>query len=242
MTDAQQRLQALNLHVRRGEREVLRGVSFSVAPGEVYGLLGGNGVGKSTTLLTFLGFLAPSAGEVRVNGTPVHADIQQARRAIAYLPESASLYGHLTARENLRYFLELADKTVDEAAIETALDRTALRVDARARTLRDYSKGMRQKVAIALAILRDTSTLLLDEPTSGLDPGAIDEFHDLVRSLAGSGKSVLMVTHDVYGACHVADRIGLLRDGDLVGEFSAGPEGRIDTEVVHRAFAAGRAA
>lgn len=242
MNDAAISLQAIRLRVRRGEREVLRGVSFSVAPGEVYGLLGGNGVGKSTTLLTFLGFLAPSGGEVRVNGAIVGEDLQQARRSIAYLPESASLYGHLDARENLRYFLELAGTKADRLAIDAALDRTALCFDARTQKLRDYSKGMRQKVAIALAILRNTSTLLLDEPTSGLDPRAIDEFHELVRSLADSGKSILMVTHDVYGACHVADRIGLLRDGELVGEFTATEEGRIDTEAVHRAFTSGAAA
>ena len=91
-------------------------------------------------------------------------------------------------------------------------------------------------MAIALAILRDTDILLLVEPTSGLDPIAIDEFHDLVRGLADSGKSILMVTHDVYGACQVADRIGLLRDGELVGEFSSPENGRIDTEEVHQAF------
>jgi ABC-2 type transport system ATP-binding protein len=95
---------------------------------------------------------------------------------------------------------------------------------------------MRQKVAIALAILRDTDILLLDEPTSGLDPAAIDEFHALVRALAGDGKAVLMVTHDVYGACQGADCIGLLREGRLMDEFAAPPGGRIETELVHRAF------
>lgn len=236
------RLEARELAVTRGSSAVLKGISFSVAAGEVFGLLGGNGVGKSTTLLTFLGFLRPAAGEVRVNGLPVAQDLLAARRAIAYLPESASLYEHLDARENLRYFLRLAGSEVDPAALESALDRVALRPDARARRLGDYSKGMRQKVAIALAMLRNTDTLLLDEPTSGLDPTAIDEFHALVRGLADAGKSVLMVTHDVYGACQVADRIGLLREGQLVGEFSA-PEGaRIDTEAVHSAFAARGAA
>jgi ABC-2 type transport system ATP-binding protein len=99
---------------------------------------------------------------------------------------------------------------------------------------------MRQKVAIALALLRDTPILLLDEPTSGLDPIAIDEFNALVRSLADEGRAILMVTHDVYGACQVADRIGLLRHGQLVGIFDRPEAGLIDTAVVHDAFA-GRA-
>lgn len=235
------RLQAEGLEVQRGGKAVLSGVTFDVAAGEVFGLLGGNGAGKSTTLATFLGFLEPADGTVRVNGLEVGADLQAARRAIAYLPEAASLYEHLDARENLRYFLQLAGARADAAAIEAALERVALPADAHSRRLAGYSKGMRQKVAIALAILRDTDILLLDEPTSGLDPTAIDEFHALVRALADAGKAVLMVTHDVYGACQVADRIGLLRDGRLVDAFAAHAGGRIDTETVHRAFSRPRA-
>ena len=158
-------------------RRWLAGVSFAVARGEVYGLLGGNGAGKSTTLATFLGFLPAASGRVLVNGQDVGTDLLAARRAMAYLPEAASLYEHLDACENLRYFLQLADVHCDQADIDAALDRVSLVADARGRKLRGYSKGMRQKVAIALAILRDTDILLLDEPTSGLDPTAIDEFH-----------------------------------------------------------------
>lgn len=236
------RLQADQLRVQRGGKEVLAGVSFAVARGEVYGLLGGNGAGKSTTLAAFLGFVPPASGRVLVNGRDVGADLQAARRGMAYLPEAASLYEHLDARENLRYFLQLAQAPCSDAGIEAALDRVSLGADARGLKLRGHSKGMRQKVAIALAILRDTGILLLDEPTSGLDPTAIDEFHGLVRGLADAGKAILMVTHDVYGACQVADRIGLLRGGQLVDQFEAPAGGRIDTETVHRAFSARAAA
>ncbi len=232
------KLQAQQLHVQRGGKEVLAGMSFAVAQGEIYALLGGNGAGKSTTLATFLGFLTPARGRVLVNGQDVGADLLAARRATAYLPEAASLYEHLDARENLRYFLALAGAPSDAAGIEAALGRVSLAEGARGLKLRGYSKGMRQKVAIALAILRDTGILLLDEPTSGLDPTAIDEFHALVRGLADVGKTILMVTHDVYGACQVADRVGLLRGGHLVDQFEAPAGGRIDTETVHRAFSA----
>lgn len=235
---AEFKLQAEQLCVQRGGKEVLAGVSFAVARGEVFGLLGGNGAGKSTTLATFLGFLPAASGRVLVNGQEVGSDLTAARRAIAYLPEAASLYEHLDARENLRYFLQLADVPSTHADIDAALNRVSLAVDARRLKLRGYSKGMRQKVAIALAILRNTNILLLDEPTSGLDPTAIDEFHDLVRGLADAGKAILMVTHDVYGACQVADRIGLLRGGHLVDQFEAPAGGPIDTETVHRAFSA----
>lgn len=230
-------LEAQDLCVERSGKRVLDGVSFSVAEGEVFALLGGNGAGKSTTLLTFLGFLPPTSGTAQVNGKLPADDLAAARRAIAYLPEAAMLYGHLTARENLRYFLLLAGMRPDKEAIDAALDRVSLQPEARGRRLSGYSKGMRQKVAIALALLREAPILLLDEPTSGLDPVAIDEFHSLIRLLAEAGRSVLMVTHDVYGACQVAGRIGLLRDGKMVGSFNAPAGGRIETEEVHAAFA-----
>lgn len=234
----QPKLQAEQLRVLRGGREVLSSVSFEVARGEVYGLLGGNGAGKSTTLSTFLGFLPITSGRAVVNGLDTSIDLTAARRAMAYLPEAASMYEHLDAHENLHYFLQLAGVVRGESDIDAALDRVSLAGEARTLKLRGYSKGMRQKVAIALAILRDTEILLLDEPTSGLDPTAIDEFHDLVRGLADAGKAILMVTHDVYGACQVADRIGLLRGGKLVDQFAAPAGGRIETETVHRAFSA----
>jgi ABC-2 type transport system ATP-binding protein len=235
-------LEARSLSLVRDGAVVLNEVSFTVAPGEVYALLGGNGAGKSTTLLTFLGFLAPSSGSVLVAGREVAADVEAARAQIAYLPEAASLYGHLDAYENLGYFLDLAGRKVSRAAVDAALDQVALPPEARGRRMQSYSKGMRQKTAIALALLRDTPILLLDEPTSGLDPVAIDEFHGMVKTLAGAGRTVLMVTHDVYGACQVADRVGLLRRGQLVGSFEAAPGARIDTETVHAAFAERKAA
>ncbi len=230
------KLLADSLCVTRSDKEVLSGISFGVDTGQVYALLGGNGAGKSTTLLSFLGFLLPLRGSVKVDGIEVRSDIEKIRQAIAYLPESASLYEHLNAKENLNYFLELAGVAASEQDIDSALRLVSLRGDVWETRLRDYSKGMRQKVAIALAILRDTDVLLLDEPTSGLDPNAIDEFHRVIRKLADDGKTILMVTHDVYGACQVADKVGLLRDGKLVGEFSAEDGARINTETVHRAF------
>jgi ABC-2 type transport system ATP-binding protein len=235
-------LEARSISLVREGNTVLDGVSFAVAKGEIFALLGGNGAGKSSTLLTFLGFLAPSGGEVLVNGRSVGSDVAAARNAIAYLPEAASLYGHMTAYENLDYFLDLAGKSASRAEIDIALGRVALPQEARTRRLQSYSKGMRQKTAIALALLRQTPILLLDEPTSGLDPVAIDEFHDLVKALAEGGQTVLMVTHDVYGACQVADRVGLLRHGKLVGSFAAENGQRIDTETVHAAFAGREAA
>ena len=235
-------LEARSVSLVREGNAVLDDVSFSVAQGEIFALLGGNGAGKSSTLLTFLGFLQPSSGEVLVNGQSVHADVAAARSAMAYLPEAATLYGHMSAYENLEYFLDLAGRKATSGELDAAFDRVALVEEARSRRLQSYSKGMRQKTAISLALLRETPILLVDEPTSGLDPVAIDEFHDLVKALASSGQTILMVTHDVYGACQVADRVGLLRRGKLVGSFAAKPGERIDTGTVHAAFAEREAA
>ena len=155
----------------------------------------------------------------------------------AYLPESANLYPHLTARENLNYFLALADVARSTSDIELALDKVALASEARGRRLAGYSKGMRQKVAIALAILRDTPLLLLDEPTSGLDPVAVDEFNALISTMSNEGTTVVLVTHDVYGVCHVSRSVGLLRHGKLVTVFDAPDGAQFDPESLHEAFA-----
>ena len=226
-----------DLVVSRGGTTVLQGISFTAEAGSVYALLGGNGAGKSTTLLTLLGFLSPDRGSARVLDGDVAKDTLRLRQQMAYLPEAATLYPHLNAYENLDYFLDLAGKPTTRAALDEALGEVGLQPESRARHMDSYSKGMRQKVSIALAILRETPVLLLDEPTSGLDPIAIDEFNTLVRKLSAEGKTILMVTHDVYGACQVANRIGLLRRGQLVGSFDAEPGDRIDTDQVHRAFA-----
>lgn len=230
-------IEANALCVEIKNTQILKNLNFYVKTGEVYALLGGNGAGKSTTLKTFLGFNVPASGNALVDGQEVSSALDVVRGKTAYLPEAAILYPHLTARENVRYFLSLADIKKSNEEIDQAFVRVALQQDAWDRHMQTYSKGMRQKTAIALAILRQAPIFLLDEPTSGLDPVAIDEFNQLVRELAIGGATILMVTHDVYGACQVANRIGLLRNGELVGEFEAPENGRIDTEQVHAAFA-----
>lgn len=232
-------ISAANLCVDVQSKSILKNVSFTANKGEVLALLGGNGAGKSTTIKTFLGLMTPTSGQAMLAGVDVHEEPNIVRQKVAYLPESVMLYGHLTAIENIQYFLSLAGKPKSVDEITTALKRVALQETAWNSALGGYSKGMRQKTAIALALLREAPILFLDEPTSGLDPVAIDEFNRLVSQLAEQGATILMVTHDVYGACHVANRIGLLRNGEIVGMFDAPPEGNIDSEVVHKAFTQG---
>jgi len=229
---------ASSLSVSFNNHAVLDNVNFKVGEGEVFALLGGNGAGKSTTLKTFLGTVSPDSGEAKVMGMSVSSEIDSIRSKVAYLPESVMLYGHLTGIENIEYFLSLADVVCSKQEIEQALTRVALQEGAWNRAMSNYSKGMRQKTAIALALLRNAPVLFLDEPTSGLDPNAIDEFNQLIATLAAEGTTVFMVTHDVYGACQIAHRIGLLDNGKIVGMFERGDAPHIETEEVHAAFSA----
>jgi ABC-2 type transport system ATP-binding protein len=223
-----------DLSVERGGKPVLDRLGLSVGAGEIYALLGGNGAGKSTTLSTLLGFLKPTSGQVSVAGIDPATAPDAARRKIAYLPENVALYEHLTARENVEYFLALAGEVHGDNDIAAAFDAAGLQEEARGRPLSGFSKGMRQKVAVALAVVRQVPVLLLDEPTSGLDPRATADFNALVLSLKARGTAILMVTHDLLGAADCADRIGFLDGGRIVEQVSRA-EG-FDVMALHRRY------
>lgn len=227
-------IQISGLNVERAQKTVLNNLTLSVASGEIYALLGGNGAGKSTTLATLLGFLKPSSGSALVAGLNPSADPEAARHKIAYLPENVSLYEHLSARENVDYFLALAGEAHSDEEIEAAFDAAGLQDEARGRNLSGFSKGMRQKVAIALAVVRQVPVLLLDEPTSGLDPRATADFNALLATLKARGTAILMVTHDLLGAADCADRIGFLDAGRIVEEVSR--EEGYDVMALHRRY------
>ncbi|NJS14108.1 MAG: ABC transporter ATP-binding protein [Sphingopyxis sp.] len=222
------------LEVERGGRRVLNDLSLTVAAGEIYALLGGNGAGKSTTLAALLGFLKPISGRMMVAGIDPASDGGGARHKIAYLPENVALYEHLTARENVDYFLALAGEAHGADEVEVAFDAAGLQPDARDRLLSGFSKGMRQKVAIALAVVRRVPVLLLDEPTSGLDPRATADFNALIGALKARGTAILMVTHDLLGAADCADRIGFLDRGHIVEEVARAAG--YDVMALHRRY------
>lgn len=225
-----------------GGRDILQGLTLQVAPGEIYALLGANGAGKTTTIRLLLGFVPLRSGRVRVGGADPARDAAAVRRQIAYIPENVALYEHLSARENLAYLLDLAGQPAAEAAIREALCAAGLDASAHDRRVGGFSKGMRQKVAIALALARQVPALLLDEPTSGLDPQAASEFSRLLGLLRARGVAMLMVTHDLLGAADVADRIGFLRAGRLVDEVAATGGDRFDVRALHRHYASEEAA
>ena len=204
---------------RFGRHEALLDFSLSLRAGEVYALLGPNGAGKTTTLNIVLGFVAPDRGRVTVCGIDVAAAPGQARERIAYLPEQVAIYPDLSGADNLRYFSLLSRIDLSCTDIRALLTEAGLQADAHGRPARGYSKGMRQKVGIAIAMARKARLLLLDEPTSGLDPSAAVELSGIVRAAAGRGMAVLMATHDLYRIKEVAHRVGMLAGGRIACEL-----------------------
>lgn len=214
-------LEARGLGKRFGTTQALTDLNLSVGRGQVICLLGANGAGKTTTINLFLGFLKPDAGSAWVEGINVAESPHDARRRLAYLPESVALYPKLTGLENLNFFQKLAgaDRSQDELA--ALLTDAGLPEDAHGRLTETYSKGMRQKVGIAIAMARGARTLLLDEPLSGLDPSAANSLGNLIGRLRDEGSAVLMATHDIFRAKEVGDRIGIMMRGRLVNLLEA---------------------
>ena len=237
------RLEACALRKLYGGHVALQGLDLEIGPGDVYCLLGGNGAGKSTTIGLFLGYLTPDAGEARVDGVTVHQDPEGARRHLAYIPEQVNLYRELTGVENLAYFTELAGRAgLATSELESYLEEVGLPGDAMHRPVGGYSKGMRQKVGIAMALAKQAGVFLLDEPTSGLDPQASNEFAALLRTLAGRGAAVLMATHDLYRTKESGTRVGILQHGVLVREFATADVDHQELEQIYLEHVRERAA
>ncbi len=218
----------------------LDNVSFSVTAGEVFAMLGGNGAGKTTTINLFLNFIEPTEGEARINGIASHKDPLKAKQNVAFVSENVMLYSNFTALQNLDYFSRLGGKTkCTKDDYHNVLRRVGLQEEAHNKRLRGYSKGMRQKCGIAIAILKDAPAILLDEPTSGLDPQAGFEFIELLKSLRNDGKAILMSTHDIFRAKEVADVIGIMNRGRLIMQKSAAELAGQDLEDLYMKYIAG---
>jgi ABC-2 type transport system ATP-binding protein len=224
-------------------RPALDQLNLVIQPGEVFCLLGPNGAGKTTTVNLFLNFITPTEGQALVCGIDAAQDPLGARARLAYIPETVMLYGALTGLENLRYFAEISGGAIDDAAARELLRRAGLAIEAAGRPVSGYSKGMRQKVGVAIALARQAQALLLDEPTSGLDPLAANEFAALIEKLRGDGMAILMVTHDLFLAKQCGDRIGIMAQGRLASVFGADDVDHIGLERAYLdLFASGRAA
>ncbi len=214
-------IEALGLTKSYGERRALDALTLKIDAGEIFCLLGANGAGKTTTINLLLGFSAPTSGTARVCGVDVTHAPAEARRHIAYVPETVMLYRHLSGLENLEFFAKLSRTgATDRRSLAASLKRVGLSAAAADQRASSYSKGMRQKVGVAVALARKARVLILDEPLSGLDPLAANELSRLIRELGESGMAVLMATHDIFRAKETGHRVGIMREGKLVRELA----------------------
>ncbi|WP_149243033.1 ATP-binding cassette domain-containing protein [Dyadobacter sp. 32] len=214
-------LEAKNLTKRYSSHTALNKLNLNIQPGEIFALLGQNGAGKTTTINLFLGFIEPTEGSASINGISVAENPQEIKKYLAYIPETVILYPNLTGMENLEYFSSLAGFDYSKKELGGLLTTAGLQAQAFDQRLAGYSKGMRQKVGIAIAVAKKAKVLLLDEPTSGLDPKASNEFSQIIKTLAANGTAILMATHDIFRAKEVASRIGIMKEGNLESVIDA---------------------
>ena len=209
-----------SLSRRYGSQLAVNDVSFRVEPGEIVGFLGPNGAGKTTTLRMLTGYLAPTSGTIRIDGIDAVRSSIQARERLGYMPEGVPLYREMRVYEYLRHRAAL--KSVDDVteAVDRALELASVE-DARRRIIGQLSKGYRQRVGLAEALVADPALLILDEPTSGLDPNQVRQFRELIRRFRGK-KTVLLSTHILSEVEAVCDRLIVIHQGRKVADLGAG--------------------
>jgi ABC-2 type transport system ATP-binding protein len=211
-------IEVAHLHKRYGDLSAIEDVSFTAAPGQILGFLGPNGAGKTTTMRIITGFLPASSGTVRVAGFDVFEQSAEVRRRIGYLPENPPLYNDMLVVPYLRFAARL--RGMPRADIDAAIDRvlqTCSLGKVSGRLLGHLSKGFRQRVGLAQALIHDPGVLILDEPTNGLDPGQIDEMLQFIRSLAAN-RTIVLSTHILAQVVAVCEKVVIISDGRVVVE------------------------
>jgi ABC-2 type transport system ATP-binding protein len=207
-------IQVDNLQRTFGEQHAVDGITFEVEPGEVFGLLGPNGAGKTTSVRLLNGILPPSGGSARIFGLDPSQQGEAVRRRTGVLTETPSLYERMSARDNLLFFGTLGE--VEEAALESrVLELLALfELESRADDkVEAYSKGMKQRLALARALIHEPPLLFLDEPTAALDPEAAAQVNELIVSLSHTGRTIVLATHNLTEAQRLCDRVGIMNHG-----------------------------
>lgn len=198
---------------RYGAIEAVKGVDLSIQGGEVFGLIGHNGAGKSTLFKLMLGLLPATAGDIHFDGSPVRGErFRQVRRHLGYLPENVVFYDNLSGSETLEFFAALKGVAKRECAL--VLERVGL-ANAAARRVRDYSKGMRQRLGFAQALLGNPRWLFLDEPTNGLDPEGIRSFYRILREQREQGTTVVLTSHILAEIQERVDRLAIMKSGRI---------------------------
>jgi len=216
-TDVDTVIQASGLTKRYGAREVVSNLTFGVRRGEILGMLGPNGAGKTTTLRMLVGLVRPNAGSVSIQGYSLQNDRARALASVGAIIEEAHFYPYLTALDNLGQVARMRALPTGRRDLVTWLDRVGL-ADAADRTVRQYSLGMRQRLALAAALMTDPDVLIMDEPMNGLDPAAIKDLRDRLRALASEGVSMVLSSHLLGEVEQLCDRVILIDHGRLIGE------------------------
>ena len=192
-------------------------LNLEINEGEIFCLFGANGAGKTTAINLFLNFLDPTEGTALIEGVDVTKEPLKSKEFVSFVSENVMLYGNFTAYQNLDYFAKLAGKRkLKKTDYAEVLKKVGLQEEAFNMRTKTFSKGMRQKLGIAIAIIKDAPNIILDEPTSGLDPKAGMEFLELLLELRNQGKTIFMSTHDIFRAKFIADRVGFMKKGKLV--------------------------
>lgn len=205
---------------------ILRGIDLSIEKGETVAILGPNGAGKSTLLKVIATLIKPSSGEVKINGLDLKKNGNDIKKLMGYLPHSSLLYEHYSPLDNLVFFGNLYGvKGVEEKAVKLIKD-VGLSFFLK-EPVKNFSRGMIQRTAIARAIIHEPELLLLDEPHTGLDQGAISILNDVIISMKQKGATTLMVTHDFKQAAEICDRIIIIKDGKVADDFKI-TENQID--------------
>ncbi|MEC8537844.1 MAG: ABC transporter ATP-binding protein [Bacteroidota bacterium] len=212
--------------------KALSDLSLEVKSGEIYGLLGANGAGKSTTLNLILGFLKPDNGTIELKD----ANINIPTSSIGYIPENVNLYPYLSGLENLDYFCKLANLKYSKNDLTSFLRECGLNDSFHKKVTSSYSKGMRQKVGIAIAYAKKAKVYLLDEPASGLDPLSSNELSELLKKLASNGSSILMASHDIFRVRETCNKIGILKNGKLIKEMDTNNVSSNELESIYLNF------
>jgi ABC-2 type transport system ATP-binding protein len=205
-----------------GDFRAIHNVSFSAGRGEILGFLGQNGAGKTTTMRIITGFLPATEGTVHVEGFDIARDPYEARRRIGYLPENPPLYYDMMVASYLRFVgrIKGVSREAIGAAVDGVINRCSL-ADAATRPIRHLSKGYRQRLGLAQALIHQPSILILDEPTLGLDPKQIIEIRSLIKELAGD-RTVILSTHNLSEVSQLCDRLVIIRDGRIARQGSLG--------------------
>lgn len=201
-----------NLVKKYHHQEVIKGISFSLEKGEITGFLGLNGAGKTTTMKMITGATIPDSGSIKINGLSLDSQLIEAQKKIGYLPEHNPLYLEMYVREYLQFVADIYK--VEKVKIEEVIQKTSLTSHANKR-IEELSKGYRQRVGLAAAILHDPNVLILDEPTTGLDPNQIIEIRQIIKDL-GKEKIILLSSHIMQEIQAMCDRVIILHQGEII--------------------------